>query len=174
MLALRSCFRRTTAHPTAVARDVSALAVRHRRFGRWRLCMDRPSSRRRSRVVAVAAAGSDRIPELAVPAYVVVRRQRPARHPAQLVLDGLLTAADCACDFPQDVVDYDTVIAFKHKLLEIAWKNFDSGKNLLPEYEQFCFEQAHWLEDYALFRALKDEFGGAYLVEWPQDLLRRA
>jgi 4-alpha-glucanotransferase len=33
--------------------------------------------------------------------------------PAQLVLDGLLTAADCACDFPQDVVDYDTVIAFR-------------------------------------------------------------
>ncbi len=93
--------------------------------------------------------------------------------PATLVLDGLLTTADCACDFPQEVVDYDAVIRFKHRLLEIAWKNFNSGKNLLPEYEQFCFEQNHWLEDYALFRALKDEFGGAYFVEWPEELVRR-
>lgn len=93
--------------------------------------------------------------------------------PAQLVLDGLLTAADCACDFPQNVVDYDAVIAFKHKLLEIAWKNLNSRKNLLPEYQQFCFEQSHWVDDYALFRALKDEFGGAYFVEWPKELVRR-
>ena len=90
--------------------------------------------------------------------------------PGQLVLDGLLTAADCACDFPPYVVDYDAVIGFKHKLLETAWKNFGSGKKLVPEYEQFCFEQANWLEDYALFRALKDEFGGAYFVEWPEEL----
>src|SRR5271166_1966426 len=95
--------------------------------------------------------------------------------PAQLVLDGLLSAADCAGGFPADVVDYDTVIPFKHKLLEIAWKNFNSGegKALLPEYQEFCFQQSHWLEDYALFRALKDEFGGAYFVEWPQELAQR-
>ena len=93
--------------------------------------------------------------------------------PGQLVLDGLLTAADCACDFQPYVVDYDAVIRFKHRLLETAWKNFRSGKKLVPEYEQFCFEQANWLEDYALFRALKDEFGGAYFVEWPEELVRR-
>ncbi len=95
--------------------------------------------------------------------------------PANLILDGLLTAADCACDFRLDVVDYDTVIAFKHKLLEIAWKNFNSdlGKKLQPEYQDFCLQQAHWLEDYALFRALKDAFGGAYFVDWPQELVRR-
>src|SRR5271157_1976747 len=93
--------------------------------------------------------------------------------PANLVLDGLLTAADCACDFPPDGVDYDMVIRFKHKLLDIAWKNFKSGKDLLPEYQEFCSQQSHWLEDYALFRALKDELGGAYFVEWPQELVRR-
>lgn len=95
--------------------------------------------------------------------------------PAKLTLDGLLTAADCACDFRPDVVDYDTVIPFKHKLLKIAWKNFNSDRNrdLQPEYQDFCSQQSHWLENYALFRALKDEFGGAYFVEWPQELVQR-
>ena len=95
--------------------------------------------------------------------------------PAKLVLDGLLTAEDCACDFPQDVVNYDAIIPYKQKLLNLAWKNFNSaaGQPLQPEFEQFCSEQSHWLDDYALFRAIKDEHGGAYFVEWPQDLVQR-
>ncbi len=95
--------------------------------------------------------------------------------PAELVLDGLLTANDCACDFLQDVVDYDAVIRFKHKLLEISWKNFNSatGKHLQPEFQQFCAEQSYWLDDYALFRAIKDKYQGAYFIEWPQELVQR-
>src|SRR5208337_3324133 len=46
-------------------------------------------------------------------------------------------------------------------------------KDLLPEYEQFCDSQAHWLEDYALFRALKDEYNGASYLEWPVQLVLR-
>jgi 4-alpha-glucanotransferase len=30
-----------------------------------------------------------------------------------------------------------------------------------------------WLEDYALFRALKNKFGGAYYLEWPEELVQR-
>ena len=95
--------------------------------------------------------------------------------PAKLILDGLLTVEDCACDFRQDVVDYDAVIRFKRKLLKIAWTNLNSlgGKHLQSEFQQFCSDQTHWLEDYALFRALKDEFGGAYFVEWPQEFAHR-
>ena len=29
-------------------------------------------------------------------------------------------------------------------------------------FEQFCHEQAAWLEDYALFRALKIRYNGVY------------
>lgn len=93
--------------------------------------------------------------------------------PAKLILDGLLTTKDCACGFPPDVVDYDAVIRFKHKLLELAWKNFQSDKLLATEYQEFCSQQANWLEDYALFRALKDEFVGAYFVDWPEELVKR-
>ena len=40
-------------------------------------------------------------------------------------------------------------------------------------FEQFCHEQAHWLEDYALFRALKFRYNGAYYLEWPRELVQR-
>src|SRR4030095_8956567 len=39
--------------------------------------------------------------------------------------------------------------------------------------EQFCSEEAHWLDDYALFRALKARLGGAHLLDWPEELVQR-
>ena len=46
-------------------------------------------------------------------------------------------------------------------------------RELRADFERFCSEQAHWLEDYALFRALKAHLRGADLLDWPEDLLRR-
>ena len=80
--------------------------------------------------------------------------------PDWLIEDGLLRASDCeGATFSPDTVDYDAVTPFKHRLLETAWTNFRAGArpDLRPAYEQFCQDQAHWLEDYALFRALKVE-----------------
>ena len=95
--------------------------------------------------------------------------------PEWLIEDGLLQATDCqAGPFPQHETDYNAVIPFKHRILETAWANFMAGRrsDLRPAYEQFCHDQAHWLEDYALFRALKARFAGAY-VEWPAELVQR-
>ncbi len=96
--------------------------------------------------------------------------------PGSLVLDGLLAVQDCEASFPSDVVDYDAVVPFKMRLLERAWKNFKAGrrKDLQPEYDEFCAEQGHWLEDYALFRALKAKYDGAYYLDWPEDLVQRS
>jgi len=60
-------------------------------------------------------------------------------------------------------------------LLEKAWTNFSAGarSDLRPAYELFRNEQAHWLEDYALFQALKFKFGGAHYLEWPAELVQR-
>jgi len=95
--------------------------------------------------------------------------------PSYLIADGLLTASDCKSDFASEAVDYDVVIPFKHRLLEKAWKAFESGerKDLQPAYDQFCFEQANWLDDYALFRALKNKYKNAYYLEWPAALVER-
>jgi len=96
--------------------------------------------------------------------------------PGELILDGLLKATDCEADFPSDVVDYDAVIPFKIRLLETAWTNFKGGerKDLRPAYDEFCAQQEHWLEDYALFRVLKTKYHGAYYLEWPAELVERS
>jgi 4-alpha-glucanotransferase len=95
--------------------------------------------------------------------------------PECLVSDGLLDPSDCAVQFPSDRVDYDSAIPFKENLLAKAWRKFDSGerRDLYPSYQQFCATQDTWLEDYALFRALKKKFGGVYYLEWPEDLVQR-
>jgi 4-alpha-glucanotransferase len=104
--------------------------------------------------------------------------------PGSLISDGLIQAADsdlsdAQSHFSADVVDYDSVIPFKQRLLETAWANFKAGKrsgggqDLAPDYDEFCTTQAHWLEDYALFRALKEKFRGTYYLEWPAELVQR-
>jgi 4-alpha-glucanotransferase len=44
---------------------------------------------------------------------------------------------------------------------------------LRSDFERFCEQQAHWLDDYALFRALKALYRGADFLDWPEDLVRR-
>jgi 4-alpha-glucanotransferase len=98
--------------------------------------------------------------------------------PGSLISDGLIQASDAQSHFSADAVDYDSVIPFKQRLLETAWANFTAGQpnagDLSPAYDEFCAEQAHWLEDYALFRALKEKYRGAYYLDWPAELVRRS
>ena len=96
--------------------------------------------------------------------------------PDWLIEDGFVRASDCQINSPpQGEIDYDAVIAFKHGLLETAWANFKAGNgpDLRRGYEQFRHDQAHWLEDYALFWALKDKFKDVYYLEWPTELVQR-
>src|SRR6516165_4932213 len=93
--------------------------------------------------------------------------------PDWLIEDELLRVSDCqAGSLPQSEIDYEAVIPFKHRLLETAWAHFRAGArgDLRAAYEQFCNDQAHWLEDYALFRVLKAKFHDAYYLEWPAEL----
>jgi 4-alpha-glucanotransferase len=95
--------------------------------------------------------------------------------PDQLIEDGLLPADFARPAFPPNSIDYDKVIAFKHGLLDRAWTAFSAGagKDMRAAYEKFCHDEAHWLEDYALFRALKNKYNTSYL-DWPAELVRRA
>jgi 4-alpha-glucanotransferase len=98
--------------------------------------------------------------------------------PGSLISDGLIRASDAQSHFSGDAVDYDSVVPFKQRLIETAWENFRAGeprdKSLRPAYDEFCVSQAHWLADYALFRALKEKYRGAYYLEWPSELVRRS
>jgi 4-alpha-glucanotransferase len=97
--------------------------------------------------------------------------------PDLLMQDGLLAKSDCEGRvFRDDFVDFDAVAVFKRSLLETAWHNFDRGArpDLHNTFEQFCSSQAHWLDDYALFRALKVRYNGAHYLTWPLELVRRS
>jgi 4-alpha-glucanotransferase len=95
--------------------------------------------------------------------------------PRALISDGLLKACDCECHFAPEAVDYDAVIPFKRRLLETSWRNFRAGerKDMVREFEEFRASQEHWLEDYGLFRALKDKYQGVSYLKWPMELVQR-
>ena len=96
--------------------------------------------------------------------------------PDWLIEEELLEESECApASFPSASVDYGAVMTFKRRLLERAWVNFQivHRPDLRVAFEQFCHEQAHWLEDYALFRVLKEKHNGAWYVDWPADLVCR-
>ncbi len=98
--------------------------------------------------------------------------------PEKLVEDGVLTQGDleAAPDFPAHAVDFGPVIQFKLKLLDQAYHRFRSGagKPLRPEFESFKKAQAWWLDDFALFMALKDSHGGVVWSAWEPELVARA
>ncbi len=97
--------------------------------------------------------------------------------PDLLVADGLLTADDLGevPDFPEDRVDFGSVIDYKQRLLRRAYDNFlGSGTTELREqFLRFAHQSAWWLDDYALFRALKDAHGGAEWTQWDRHLRDR-
>jgi 4-alpha-glucanotransferase len=96
--------------------------------------------------------------------------------PESLVQDGLIAAADLAnLHFPEDRVDFGPVIEFKVWLLQRAWERFKAGAAaaLKPEFEAFRDEGASWLEDFALFMAIKDAHGGASWLGWEKALVQR-
>src|SRR5262245_25063396 len=94
--------------------------------------------------------------------------------PDWLIEAGLLRPSDCAgVSFSPTAVDFDAVKRFKYTLLETAWKNFRDGARsyLRGAFEDFGQDEAHWLDDYALFRALKARYDGASYLDWPADLV---
>ena len=97
--------------------------------------------------------------------------------PERLAEDGLLDAGDLrdVPELPAARVEYGKVIDYKRELLEKAFENFKTkdDRELRSDYEGFLGFAAFWLEDYALFSALKDEHGGESWHNWPRPLARR-
>lgn len=78
-------------------------------------------------------------------------------------------------DLPQQRVDYGEVIRIKTAILELASQRFRERHppELKTAFETFCHEEQHWLEDFALFMALKQQFGGGIWTAWPPELVHR-
>src|SRR5208283_5066636 len=95
--------------------------------------------------------------------------------PESLTEDGLLRANESSSHSNSLAIDYDFVIPLKRDLLETAWTNFKQGarRDMQTAFDEFRSAEAHWLDDYSLFRALKLRHNGAYYLEWPADLVYR-
>lgn len=77
--------------------------------------------------------------------------------------------------FPAQRVDYGPVIEAKMGVLKKVCSTF--AERATPEMqsalEDFCRRQSYWLEDYALFSALKDAHQGVPWTQWDPALARR-
>ena len=99
--------------------------------------------------------------------------------PQRLLQDELLDESDVSDvpSFPLDHVDFDRVFAFKFPLLRTAWSRFreKASAEMQASMEAFASanEQREWLDDYALYMALKDDAGGSPWWTWERDLARR-
>lgn len=78
-------------------------------------------------------------------------------------------------EFPLDTVEFERAIALKFPLLKKACENFKAKASPIQqkEFSAFCNSKHTWLEDYALFMALKDCFGGVSWNNWEPDIAHR-
>ncbi len=97
--------------------------------------------------------------------------------PDRLIELGLLTQLDFSDmpAWPTHQVDFGGLYRWKPALLEKAYTRFESlpGGSLHTEFEAFRLKNASWLEDFALFMALKESNGGAPWNAWPAPLRTR-
>ncbi len=78
-------------------------------------------------------------------------------------------------EFPANSVEFGDVIRWKYSVLERAAERFLSESESLArrQFEEFCTENAAWLEDFALFMAAKQAHGGIIWTEWEPALAKR-
>ena len=96
--------------------------------------------------------------------------------PDQLIEEGLLTREECeSYDFGNDnrYIDYEKIYLSRFQMLRKAYDRSNIGMD--KDYTVFTEQNAHWLEDYAFYMAIKDSFNGLSWSEWTEDIkLRKA
>jgi 4-alpha-glucanotransferase len=97
--------------------------------------------------------------------------------PHELASEGLLSAASLeeSGGDPDGPVDFGSVIDLKNRLLGQAFAAFGtaSADPLRTEYVAFLHRERAWLDDFALFMALKSAHHGAAWTDWPSELALR-
>ncbi len=90
--------------------------------------------------------------------------------PSLLMDQGLLKRSDLADrpDFPANKVDFGPVIEWKLLVLDRAFARFKKlpESKIIDSYNAFCTKESSWLDDFALFMALKEANGGAPWDQW--------
>jgi 4-alpha-glucanotransferase len=96
-----------------------------------------------------------------------------------LLEEGLLAPEDVR-EIPwlePDHVDFGAATWYRPPILKQACRRFmestETDAGLCAAFETFCLEQAHWLDNYALFTAIKESQGLKPWYAWPRPLAQR-
>lgn len=88
--------------------------------------------------------------------------------------EGLLEDSECelveVCENPA-YIDYEKMYHSRYQVLRLAFARFHAEQE--KRYAKFVKKNSHWLEDYALYMAVKDYFGGKPFTEWDGDIRLR-
>jgi 4-alpha-glucanotransferase len=96
-----------------------------------------------------------------------------------LVRDGIVRPSDLTVmpEFPDDRVDFGSVIEIRTAFLHNAARHFLSQCEASPllgrAFEVFCEREADWLDDWAMFIALKHEHQLKPWTDWPRGIALR-
>ncbi len=88
--------------------------------------------------------------------------------PDLLIEDGLIAQSEVD-EVPVPEVDFGTLIPQRSQLLDLAAGRFEES----PEYARFVAEHRAWLDDFALFMAIKETQDLRSWTEWPEELRDR-
>ncbi|MBQ9765554.1 MAG: 4-alpha-glucanotransferase [Lachnospiraceae bacterium] len=88
----------------------------------------------------------------------------------ELLKDGLFEERD-VMDIPEwnsTAVDYGKVLEYKSRLYKKAYNRFllNQDEERAYDYQRFIRNNAFWLEDYCMYMACKEAFGGIAWTEW--------
>ncbi|MCT4545195.1 MAG: 4-alpha-glucanotransferase [Vallitalea sp.] len=94
--------------------------------------------------------------------------------PQKLIDINLLNEDDVYYDnsFNSNKIDYGYVIKYKFSILRKAYSNFViiNDFNLRHNWSKFCDREKKWLDNYALFMALKDLNKGSMWINWDNSM----
>lgn len=97
--------------------------------------------------------------------------------PELLIAEDLLHPDDIKDDgnFSDDRVEFGAVIPYKYGILDRSYRHFQENGSLeiQSDFTRFKKTESEWLDDFTIFMAIKDEFGGGSWIEWPVQFRRR-
>ena len=92
---------------------------------------------------------------------------------------GILTRDECAAAFDNnnnnkpDKIDYGKLYQVREPLLRRAFEREREHIEKNSDYQEFIKRNRAWLDDYALFMAIKNYFGNIAWTEWPEEYQTR-
>ncbi len=95
--------------------------------------------------------------------------------PEILFEEGLLGRKDIssAPAFPENRCGYARAVSFKKRIFDRAYPRFKKQTGSQEKFEDFCSQNAFWLDDYTLFTALEKHLGTRAWNTWPRALKTR-